>query len=200
MLTKEELKLFNKLNTPQKIQDFLNDLGPNHAQDPVCMSPRLVLQKKKGHCLEGALLATAILWHHGHKPLLLDLVTTKDDHDHVVALFQKNGHWGAISKTRHAVLRYREPIYKTIRELAMSYFHEYFLDSGVKTMRSYSKPFSLAKYGKDWITSEDDLYEMGSDLDDAPHVHILTPAMIKGLRKADTIEIQAGKIIDKKKL
>lgn len=199
MLTKEELKLFNELNTPQKIQDFLNTLGPNHAKHPVCMSPRQVVKKKKGHCLEGALLAAAILWHHGHKPLLLDLVTTKDDHDHVVALFQKNGYWGAISKTRHAILRYREPVYKTVRELAMSYFHEYFLNNGVKTLRGYSKPFNLATYGKEWIISEDDLYEIGSDLDESPHVSILTLAMTRSLRKADPVEIEAGKIIQRNK-
>jgi hypothetical protein len=197
MLTKEESKLFSKLDTPRKIQDFLNSLGPNHEEEEcICMSPRQVLRKKKAHCFEGALLAAAILWHHGQRPVLMDLQTTKDDHDHVVALFRQNGHWGALSKTRHAVLRYREPVYKTLRELAMSYFHEYFLDTGIKTLRAYSKPFNLTRYGRGWITSEDDLWEIGSDLDDSPHVRILTPAMVKSLRKADPVEIKAGKIVE----
>lgn len=194
MLTRQDTRLFDQLNTPQKIQDFLNTLGPNHAKHPVCMSPQQVLRKKKAHCLEGALLAAAILWHHGFKPLLMDLQTTKDDHDHVVALFQKNRRWGALSKTRHAVLRYREPVYSSVRELAMSYFHEYFLDDGRKTMRAYSQPFNLTRYGKSWIISEDDLWEIGADLDDAPHVSILTPPMLKNLRKADPVEIEAGKL------
>lgn len=198
MLTKEELRLFNALHTSQKIQDFLNDLAPNYEeQDRICMSPQQVLREKKAHCLEGALLAAAILWHHGSKPLLMDLQTTKDDHDHVVALFRKNGYWGALSKTRHAVLRYREPVYKTVRELAMSYFHEYFLDNGEKTMRAYSRPFSLVRYGNEWITSESDLWEIGADLDNAPHVSVLTSSMAKGLRKADLVEIKAGKIIQR---
>lgn len=198
MLTKEELKLFEKLNTPAKIQDFLNKLAPNHDDEEcICMSPRRVLHEKKAHCLEGALLAAAILWHHGHKPLLLDLRSTKNDLDHVIALFRKGKYWGALSKTRHAVLRYREPVYATVRELAMSYFHEYFVDSGAKTLRAFSKPFSLASYGKSWITSQDDLWEIGSDLDESPHVSILTPAMTRALRKADTVEIEAGKIVQK---
>jgi hypothetical protein len=123
-------KIFKKLSTPQKIQDFLNSLKFNFEDDgETCMSPRQVLLKGKAHCMEDAMFAAAALEFHGHKPLILDLRATERpyDSDHVVAVFKKFGCFGAISKTNHAVLRYREPIYKSIRELALSYFHEYFL-------------------------------------------------------------------------
>lgn len=135
----------------------------------------------------------------GRKPLLLDLRTTTRDADHVVALFKRGKYWGAISKTNHAVLRYREPIYKSVRELAMSYFHEYFLDNGKKTMRKFSKPFDLSKLAPskagtkiDWLTSKEDLISLVDALDKSPHENILP----KGhkLRKADKVEIMAGRV------
>lgn len=160
------------------------------------MSPRRVMATQSAHCFEGALFAAAILWYHGNKPLLLDLKSDRTDLDHVVALFQKNGYWGAISKTNHAVLRYREPVYKTIRELALSYFHEYVTDSGAKTLRSYSVPFDLRSFGKKWITEQKDLWDIGGALDDSRHTPIASPAMIRTFRKADQIEIAAGKLLE----
>lgn len=198
-LTKDEEKLFKKLNTPAKIQDFLNSISYNFEHHgETCRSPREVLRAKCAHCLEGAYLAAAVLWYHGEKPLLLDLRSTKHDLDHVVALFKKDGYWGAISKTNHAVLRYREPIYKTLRELVLSYFHEYFLNSdGTKTLREYSKPFDLSKFGGEWITDTEDLWEIGAALDDAPHFPILPSGMsTKSLRKAEKVEIEAGKLVE----
>jgi len=190
-----EFKTFRRLNTPQKIQDFLNSIPINFEEKgETLMSPRRVLREKKAHCMEGALLAAAALWMNGEKPLLLDIKTTKDDMEHVVALFKKFGRWGAISKTNHVVLRYREPVYKSVRELALSYFHEYFLDSGKKTMRSFSGPFDLRRFGKEWLTSEKNLWYISKALDKSPHEKILTPVMAKKLRKADLIEAKAGKL------
>ncbi len=193
-----EIKVLNKLNTPQKIQDYLNKLPINFEEDGgTARSPRQVLKLRKAHCIEGALLAAVALWYHGQKPLLLDLVTTKNDDDHVVALFKQNGCWGAISKTNHAVLRYREPIYKTVRELAMSYFHEYFKDTGQKTLRKFSRPYDLSKIkNKDWLTSREDLWEINNALDDYFHYNILTPKQIKNLRPAEKIEVEAGKLVE----
>jgi hypothetical protein len=193
-----EIKVLNKLNTPQKIQDFLNKIPINFEEDGgTARSPRQVLKLRKAHCIEGALLAAVALWYHGHKPLLLDLVTTKNDDDHVVALFKQNGFWGAISKTNHAVLRYREPVYKTVRELAMSYFHEYFKDTGQKTLRKFSRPYDLSKIkNKDWLTSGEDLWEINNALDDYFHYNILTPKQIKNLRLAEKIEVEAGKLVE----
>lgn len=199
ILSKKELALFRTLNTPAKIQDFINTLKNNTDEKKIMMSPREVLATHRAHCIEGALLAGSILWYHGHTPYILDLKTTrgKKDSDHVVALFKEKGYWGAISKTSHAVLRYREPIYKTLRELVLSYFHEYFLNTdGTKTLRSYSKPFDLRTQGTEWMTTEKDLWEIGATLDEIPHYSILPPH-IKKLRKADPIEILAGKLQEK---
>lgn len=197
LLTKEEQALFKKLSTPQKIQDFLVTIKPNFEEEGQTLhSPRYVLKHGKAHCIEGALLASAVLSYHGYPPLLLDLKSTKNDFDHVVALFQQDGYWGALSKTNHAVLRYREPIYKTIRELALSYFHEYFTHDGKKTLRSFSKPFSLRRYGTSWITSTEPLYDIGADLDDTHHSPLVPQKLISKLRKADPLEIAAGKLTD----
>lgn len=200
-LNKQELKVFERLNTPVKVQNFLNSLKINFEKNgETNMSPRKVLKTGMAHCMEGAMLAAAILWYHGQEPLLLDLRSRKGDSDHVVTLFKKNGYWGAISKTNHAVLRYREPIYKTIRELALSYFHEYFLDNGQKTLREYSKPYNLKYLAKtDWLTTDEDLWDLAIDLDDSPHLPLLTKQQIKQLRKADPIEIAAGKILEYRK-
>jgi hypothetical protein len=200
-LTVKEIKIFKKLNTPAKIQDFLNTLKPNfEKKGETCSSPRTTLARGTAHCLEGAYLAAAILWFHGEEPLLLDLKSSKKDFDHVVTLFKKDGIWGAISKTNHAVLRYREPVYESVRELAMSYFHEYFTNNdGKKTLQSFSKPFNLKKFGKSWITTGEDLWEIGAKLDDSPHTNIFPKNQNKYFRKADPIEIKAGKLVEFKK-
>ena len=195
-LSSTETKIFKKLNTPQKIQDFLNSL-PLNFEDPeeTCYSPRVVLQKNTCHCMEGAMLGAAILQFHKHKPLVMDLKTNGKDDDHIVALFKINNHWGALSKTNHSVLRYREPVYKTLRELAMSYFHEYFTDDGKKVMRSYSIPIDVSRFDTiHWITSEQNLWEIPQYIDSARHIPIITTSMIAQLRKADGIEIKAGKL------
>jgi hypothetical protein len=179
--------------------------------------------------MEGALLAAAVLEFHGQEPLVLDLRSEDRDFDHVVAVFKQFGHFGAISKTNHAVLRFREPIYKTIRELVMSYFHEYFDDSGRKTLREYSKPFDLGYFDHNpsldpsghpknrkailgetptspqkerdinWRTSEKNLFAIPDHLDKVKHYKIMNSAQVKNLRKADKLEIQAGKLVAYKK-
>src|SRR3989344_7059253 len=143
--TKKEILLFKKLNTPAKVQDFLNSIPINFEEDKKdrVKSPLRVLRENNAHCIEGAILGAYILSIHGYKPLLLHLKTTKEDFDHIITPFKINGLWGALSKTNHAVLRYREPIYRNIRELALSFFHEYFNDQGIKTLRQYSKLLNL---------------------------------------------------------
>lgn len=196
-LTKEEEKILRKLNSPKKVQDFLNKIPINfEPEGDTCFSPRKVLRENRCHCIEGALLAAAIFWIHNRKPLVIDLKTTRDDFEHVVAVFKENGKYGAISKTNHSVLRYREPVYNSVRELIMSYFHEYFKDNGKKTLRSYSMPVNLSKFGKKWITSEDNLWHIHDYLDKVRHYKILNRKQIANLRKADKIEIEAGKLVD----
>jgi hypothetical protein len=191
---------FKRLTTPAKIQDFLNTLSFNFEKNgETCRSVTQSLKARTAHCFEGALIAAAALQNLGHKPLLLDLKTTPDDYEHVVALFVVDGYWGAISKTNHAVLRYREPVYKDIHELVMSYFHEYFLKNGKKTLRSYSKPFDLTKFGNEWIDSPEPLWHIDQALDRSRHISILTKKQITRLRKADRIEIKAGELTESKK-
>jgi len=194
---KNELRVLARLDTPKKIQDFLDKMPINmERHGDTCMSPRQVLKRKTAHCAEAALLAAVALWYHGQKPLLMDLRATNKDQDHVVALYRSGGFWGAISKTNHAVLRYREPVYKTVRELALSYFHEYFINDGKKTLRSFSNPFNLSKIkDRSWMVSAEDLWELIYDLDCSPHQKIVSPKQIRNLRKADKIEIKAGKLV-----
>ncbi|HEY4504237.1 MAG TPA: hypothetical protein VJI73_00515 [Candidatus Paceibacterota bacterium] len=194
----DEKGLLSRLNKPVKIQNYLNNF-PYHydKRSPSLCSPRVVLQKRRANCIEGALLAATALWYHGREPLLLDLVSDKSDLDHVVALFKEGRYWGAISKTNHVILRYREPVYKNVRELAMSYFHEYFLDNGKKTLRSFSEPFYLSRLpDASWVTSSDDLWELAERLDNSPHHKILSPDMARRLRLADKIERAVAKLIE----
>ena len=169
--------------------------------DPIVRSPLKAIEAGEASCMEGALIAAAALAYHGAPALLLDLKVAPDnirDTDHVVTLFKWQGCYGAISKTSHAVLRYREPAYKTLRELVMSYFHEYFLDDGIKALRSHSKPFDVIKaFGTTWIESDDDLYEIACALDDSPHADVLPKGLVRRLRKADAIEIEAGRLKEK---
>ena len=193
-----ELKLFRRLNTPRKIQDFINSVPVNFEPNgDSCLSPREVIKQNRAHCVEGALLAATVLWFHGSRPQLMDIRSNRKDVDHVVALFKKNGYWGAISKTNHAVLRFREPVYKTPRELALSFFHEYFDDTGKKNMREFSEPFDLSKIkDRSWMTSKDNLWNLVRALDESRHYKILNKKQIANLRLADAIEIKAGKITE----
>jgi hypothetical protein len=200
MLTDKELAVLKKLNTPRKIQDFLNKLKINFEEKgETCLSPREVLRQKKAHCIEGALLAYLCFKLAGKKAWLVDMKTTKDDFEHVLCVFRENGKWGAVTKTNHYCLRYREPVYNSVRELVMSYFHEYFDNKGCKTLRSYSVPVSPDRFENDWITSKENLWEIHDWLDTIKHYKILTRKQIARLRRADEIEIKAGKLQEYKK-
>lgn len=198
-LPKEELQLFNKLNTPQKIQDFLNTLKMNFEEKgDTCMSPHMVLCYKKAHCIEAALLAAVALRYHGYPPLVVDLEADARDFDHVIAVFKKNAHWGAISKSNYPCLRYREPVYRTIRELVMSYFHEYFHNaSGRKTLRAFSRPVNLKRFDdQQWINLEGDVWFIPEYLAEVKHFPILNRKQIAGLRQVDPIEIKASSVLE----
>ncbi len=199
--SKKEIEKLKHLYTPAKIQDFLNSIPMNFEEDKIdtIKSPLMVLRGWNAHCIEGAILGAYILSMHGYKPLLLHLQTTKGDYDHVVAPFQENGYWGALSKTNHSVLRYREPVYKNIRELALSYFHEYFTDDGKKTLRRYSEPLNLNIFEDDWVTASWDLWAIDQELDHIKHYDIVSKKFTKSFRKADNVEIQAGKLTEWKK-
>lgn len=201
ILPEKELKILKKLDNPVKIQDFLDTLKVNFEEKgDTSLSPMTVLEKRICHCTEGAVLAALAMRVHGQEPLLLDLTANQHDFDHVVALFKKNGKWGAISKTNHAALRYREPIYNSIRELAMSYFHEYIDDQGRKNLRSYSPPVNLRRFDRlGWMTTKEEVDYISEYLAEVRHFPILNRTQIRNLRKADEIEIRAGKIVEWKK-
>lgn len=195
--TTSEKNLIKKLNTPPKIQDFINSIPFNFEEKgDTLKSPLFTIRKKSAHCFEGALLGAYLLSQCGFKPLILYLQATRDDYDHVIAPFKQNGLWGALSKTNHAVLRYREPVYKTIRELVMSYFHEYFLHDGRKTLRRYSEILNLNEFEDGWEKLEGDLWGIDEALDQMKHYDITNKNVVKNLRKADLIERRVGKVAE----
>lgn len=185
-----ELARLKKLTSPEKIQDFLDELAFNFEKGGETCSPPLVsIARGSAHCLEGALIAVTALSLMGERPLLMNLKTSRGDDDHAVALFKRDGLWGALSKTNHAVLRYRDPVYKTLRELALSYFHEYYLsDTGRKTLTAYSRPFSLTRFGTKWMTTEHDVWDIAYALADTPHLPLAPRKALSKTRPASRFE------------
>jgi len=202
-LTSHEYETLKRLSTPIKIQDFLDTFPINwEKKGDTHMSPRRILREKKVHCIEGALLAAAALWIASEPPLIMNISPKhgKGDFDHVVALYKRDGWWGAISKTNHACLRFRDPVYRTTRELVLSYFHEWFLDStGEKVLELYSKPLDMRRFGTGWITAEKDLWEIADALDAQPHYDLVPKGNWRYVRPADSMELKAGSFIEWKK-
>lgn len=196
-LSKSELSIFKKLKTPIKIQDYLDTLAINWEKDGDWnMSPREVIRTQKAHCFEAAVFAAVALWVNGEKPLVLEL-KVPGDINHMVTLYRRNEYWGAISKTNHLALRFRDPVYKTIRELVLSYFHECFNDTnGKKVLRGYAGPLSMKKFGTAWITSTEDLYPIAEAIYDMPMIRLFPKTQDPHLRKADTMEMKLGTIIE----
>lgn len=197
-LTKEELKILKLISTPAKIQGFLDALPINYEKDgETIMSPRRVLRERKAHCLEGALLAAAALWVNGEEPLVINLDPNRMDVGHVITIYKRRGHFGAFSKTNHATIRSRDPVYKTPRELVMSYFHEYFENTGgTKTLRLYSRPFNLKQLGTGWLTDENDLQYVSDALDEIEHYSCIPRGNERLITRAHPLERKAGSIIE----
>jgi hypothetical protein len=199
-LTREEYKKLELLTTPTKIQDFLDTLPMNfEKRGETHLSPRRVLLEGKAHCIEGALVAALALWIHGEPPIVMNLSPRlgQGDFDHVIALYKRGGCFGAISKTNHASLRFRDPIYRTSRELAVSYFHEWFLPmTGEKVLECYSKPLDLRRFGTEWITAERELWDVADDLSSLQHFYLVPKGNWRAMRRADPIERKAGKLIE----
>jgi hypothetical protein len=175
-----ETRILRGLKTPERIQHFLDtEIAYNKEPDgETIRSPSRVLRDRTAHCLEGALLAAAALRMHGAPPLLLDFEAVRDD-DHVLAIFKQHNCWGAIAKSNYSGLRFREPVYRTLRELAISYFEHYFNLEREKTLRKYSRPVNLKRFDPiDWMTAEEDLWPIGEFLLQIPH----TPLLRSGIR------------------
>jgi hypothetical protein len=188
-LTAREFAVLRRLDTPQKIQAFLHGLRQNFELDgQTCRSVREVLRSRRAHCIEGAMLAAAALWIHGEPPLLLDMRAERD-YDHVVTLFRRQGRWGAISKTNGIGLRGRDPVYQSLRELAMSYFHEYTNRREHKTLREYSVPLDLRRMDTSlWVSGTKNCWEVCEALDELRHFRLLGRRHLTAVTRRDPFE------------
>jgi hypothetical protein len=190
--TKSELKILSGLSSPVKIQRFLDTL--EYSAESRYRSPRSVLKDRKAHCYDGAVFAAMALRRIGFPPLLVDMDAVRDD-DHVIALFKKNGRFGAIAKSNFVGLRYREPVYLSLRELVMSYFESFYNVAYEKTLRQYTRPLNLSAYDKlQWPTSDAALDVIGDKLGAIRIYKILTPAMVRSLSPVDQRTYDAGMI------
>ena len=189
-LSPEDVRTLRALKTPAHIQKFVDGLTYQYAD--TAWSPQRVLRERKGHCLEGALLAAAALRVNGSPPLIMDLEAVRDD-DHVVAVYRDGGLWGGIAKSNFAGLRFRAPIYRTLRELALSYFEHYYNLRGERTLRSYSRPVNLARLDRlHWMTAEEDVWFVPEALIDARHYALFPHKVARVLPRLDRRSFEAG--------
>ncbi|HWZ42389.1 MAG TPA: hypothetical protein VNW97_02890 [Candidatus Saccharimonadales bacterium] len=186
----KELRTLRGMKTPYGIQKYL-DAMPYHLAD-TGWSPRVVLRENTSHCFEGAMLAAAALRVNGYPPLIIDLEAEKDT-DHVVAVYRERGHWGALAKSNYTGCRYREPVYRSLRELALSYFDVYFNLRRERSLRTFSRPVNMARFDHlDWMTSEKPLWFVAEYLFDIKHYKLLRPGMAKRLHRLDERSFRAG--------
>ncbi len=191
--TPRELWILRGLKSPSGVQRLLDSM-PYHLAE-TAWSPRRVLRERTAHCLEGAIFGAVALRALGYPPLLLDFESVPDDTDHVIAVFSRRGRWGAVAKSNYSGLRYREPVYRGLRELAMSYFEGYVDVRGRRTLRTFSRPVNLARFDRTrpgWMTSEKSLWWIPEYLVDIPHTKLLTPAMTRALTRADRRSIESA--------
>ena len=195
-LSRMEFAILRRLRTPEKIQEFLYGLRQNFEfQGETCHSVRTVLKQRRAHCIEGAMVAACALWIQGEPPLLLDMQAVHD-FDHVVALFRRNGRWGAISKTNGIGLRWRDPVYRSARELAMSYLHEYYNKRDCKTLRTYSRPYDLRRMKPEgWVTAKDGAWDLIDNLEDTRHYRLMTRSQARSLIRRDPFEREVGNLL-----
>jgi hypothetical protein len=188
--TPAELRKLRSLKDPYGIQRLL-DAQPYHLAD-TAWSPQRVLRQNTSHCFEGAMFAAAALRVNGFPPLVIDLEAERDT-DHVVAVYQQHGHWGALAKSNFTGCRYREPVYRTLRELAMSYFDGYFNLKGERTLRTFSRPVNLARFDRrQWMTTEQPLWFIAEYLFTIRHFPLMTKRMVKCLHRLDQRSFRAG--------
>ena len=190
-LSAGEWRTLRTLKTPVLIQKFID--GLTYQYEDTAGSPKRTLRERKGHCLEGALVAAAALRVQGRPPLLMDLEGVRDD-DHVVALYRQRGLWGGIAKSNYAGLRFRAPVYRTLRELALSYFEHYYNLRGERTLRAYSAAVDLRRVdGKDWMTAEEDVWCVPELLIAARHYPLFPDKVARELPRLDRRSFEAGR-------
>jgi len=190
-LTKSERRILGRLTTPGKIQVFLDGLAYSTEETYRC--PLRVLRERVAHCYDGALFAAAMLRRLGHPPLILEMLPNRRDDDHLLALFKQGGHWGAVGKSNFVGLRFREPVYRTLRELIMSYFEQFYNVEREKTLRGYTLPLNLKAFDRHgWMVKDEPLERIAEKLDRIRRVRVLTPRMAKTLSLLDPRAYQAG--------
>lgn len=190
-LTSAERARLRRLTTPLKIQAFLDNLTYSAEERYRC--PWTVVRDGIGHCFDGAVFAAAMLRQLGHAPLILDMLPNRWDDDHILALYKMDGHWGALAKSNFSGLRWREPIYRTLRELVLSYFEDYFNARGDKTLRGYTVPLNLAAFDKfNWLTDDAAMDKIADRLGEIRQVKLLTPRMVARLKPVDERSLNAG--------
>lgn len=192
-LTGREVTALRRLGTPERVQRFLDEIPYNLEEDgDTARSPRRVLRDRTAQCFEGALFAAAALRVAGRPPLVVDLESVRDD-DHVLAVYRDHGRWGAVAISKFAGLRFREPVYRTLRELVLSYFEHYYNDAGEKTLRAFSRPVDLARFdGIPWMTTEQDLWPIAEHLVRVSHTALLSPSYARWRHYMDRRLYEAG--------
>jgi hypothetical protein len=187
----KELRIFARLDSPSKIQDFLDKFSYSCKVEYSC--PRTVLHQRQAHCFDGALFAAAALRRLGYPPLIVNMLPNERDDDHLLAVFKQNGHWGAVAKSNFVGLRYREPVYRTLRELVMSYFEQFFNIHREKTLRGYTVPLNLQAFDNlNWMGEDDPLEAIGLRLDEIQRVLLITKRMARGLSRVDRRSCTSG--------
>ncbi|HWR59247.1 MAG TPA: hypothetical protein VN328_10195 [Thermodesulfovibrionales bacterium] len=190
-MTRPEKRLLSLLNSPNKIQLFIDSLA--YATETVHRSPLRVLRERTCQCFDGAVFAAAMLRRLGYRALILDLLPNKRDDDHVLALFCRDGHWGAVAKSNFVGLRFREAVYRTVRELVMSYFEQYYNLQREKTLRGFTLPLDLKTFDRfGWITRDDTQEMIAHRLDEIRRVHFLTKPMVSHLSLVDNRSCRSG--------
>ena len=186
-----EWKLLESLNSPLQIQTFLNAIP--YSEDEFYRCPLRVLRERKAHCFDGALFAAMALRRLGYPPLILELIPNAHDDDHLLALFMQRQHWGAVAQSNFTGLRYREPVYRSLRELVMSYFEDFFNSAGEKTLVAYRGPINLKVFDRlDWMVSDTGLETLSTGMDRYRVHPLITAEMITGLAAVDGRSLQAG--------
>jgi hypothetical protein len=190
-LSKTEYEQVTLLISPVKIQAYLDETP--YSSDDFYRCPRRVIQDRKAHCFDGALFAAAMLVRIGFPPLILELLPNTRDDDHLLAVYRRYGHWGAVAKSNFVGLRYREPIYKSIRELVMSYFEQYYNTAREKTLRGYTIPMNLKGFNSlNWMIKDEPLDLIANRLDEIRRFTILSKRMEKNLAFIDERSYSTG--------
>jgi hypothetical protein len=190
-LSPSERQLLSALDSPAAIQAFLNSVP--YSEDKFYRCPLCLLRDRKGHCFDGALFAAMALRRLGHPPLILELIPNERDDDHILALFKLHGGWGAVAQSNFSGLRSREPVYRSLRELVMSYFEDHFNSAGEMTLRGYRGPVHLQTFDRlDWMASDLGLEALADGMDRYRIRPVISAEMAANLSLADERSVIAG--------